>query len=155
MLKLVGIFIKKYTVYQPRSPPQTYPISTSFSFSMETLISARSSMVGVPFVPHLPSSSSGGFGLSCNFYPALAGKCPLRFAGGRASLSSRSDDQIGPLDSGAVDVIAIGSRKDAFIDFCLESPLVTSSGARFWYVLRNLSLALVQRKLSCSRFRLS
>ncbi|CAA6663126.1 unnamed protein product [Spirodela intermedia] len=107
---------------------------------METLISARSSMLGIPFIPHLPSSSSAGFGFSCNFYPALAGKWPLRSAGGRVSLSSRSDDQIGPLDSSAVDVIAIGSRKDAFIDFCLDSPLVNSSGARFWTIRTRDSL---------------
>lgn len=30
-------------------------------------------------------------------------------------------------------VIAIGSRKDAILDFCLDSPLYSSSSLQFWY----------------------
>lgn len=32
-----------------------------------------------------------------------------------------------------VQVIAIGSRKDALLDFCLDSPLNSSSSLQFWY----------------------
>lgn len=39
-------------------------------------------------------------------------------------------------DSEFVEVIGIGSRKDAVIDFCLNSPLQSSS-VRFWYDLKH------------------
>lgn len=37
-------------------------------------------------------------------------------------------------DSKFVEVIAIGSRRDAVLDFCLDSPL-RCSALRFWYIL--------------------
>lgn len=40
-------------------------------------------------------------------------------------------------ESGFVEVIAIGSRKDAVVDFCLDSPFQLSSSLllRFWYCI--------------------
>lgn len=34
-----------------------------------------------------------------------------------------------------VQVIAIGSRKDALLDFCLDSPLNSSSSLQFWNIV--------------------
>ncbi|XP_043715252.1 protein ACCUMULATION AND REPLICATION OF CHLOROPLASTS 3 isoform X3 [Telopea speciosissima] len=47
-----------------------------------------------------------------------------------------------------VEVIAIGSRKDAVIDFCLESPF-RSSSPRFWNIILKdlLNLQLLQRSI--------
>ena len=39
-------------------------------------------------------------------------------------------------DSEFVEVIGIGSRRDAVIDFCLNSPLQSSS-VRFWYAFKH------------------
>jgi hypothetical protein len=53
------------------------------------------------------------------------------------SLSFKSDavNFCGGGQSGdLVDVISIGSRKDAVVDFCFDSPLqLSSSLLRFWY----------------------
>lgn len=51
-------------------------------------------------------------------------------------------------DSEFMEVIGIGSRKDAVIDFCLNSPLQSSS-VRFWYDLKH-PLNLVHILLSLS-----
>ncbi|XP_008804368.2 protein ACCUMULATION AND REPLICATION OF CHLOROPLASTS 3 isoform X1 [Phoenix dactylifera] len=73
------------------------------------------------------------------------GRPPLRL---RVSTAS---DSIGHLDSqrdsDPVEVIGIGSRKDAVIDFCLSSPSVSSSRLRFWtiHMRDNLKVQLLQR----------
>ncbi|XP_057962987.1 protein ACCUMULATION AND REPLICATION OF CHLOROPLASTS 3, chloroplastic isoform X2 [Malania oleifera] len=51
------------------------------------------------------------------------------------------------LDSGSVEVIGIGSRKDAVLDFCLGSPFQSTS-LRFWNVLKKDSLKVhLQQRL--------
>lgn len=57
----------------------------------------------------------------------------------RISMSSERKECVGELnvgddiwgDSESVEVIGIGSRKDAVLDFCLDSPFKSSS-MRFW-----------------------
>ncbi|KAG1361120.1 putative Sucrose synthase 6 [Cocos nucifera] len=58
------------------------------------------------------------------------GRPPVRLRAATASdsISHRDPQQ----DSDPVEVIGIGSRKDAVIDFCLSSPSVSSSRHRFW-----------------------
>ena len=45
-------------------------------------------------------------------------------------------------DSEFVEVIGIGSRKDAVLDFCLDSPS-RSSALRFWYVFQLINVTLL------------
>lgn len=51
----------------------------------------------------------------------------------RCSVKGTQEDDCGNVwkDSEFVEVIGIGSRKDAVIEFCLNSPL--QSSVRFWY----------------------
>lgn len=53
-------------------------------------------------------------------------------------------------DSEFVEVIGIGSRKDAVIDFCLNSPLQSSS-VRFWNIFRRDSLKVHLQQRSIGR----
>ncbi|XP_078440146.1 GTP binding protein [Wolffia australiana] len=96
---------------------------------METLLGLRCSIAGFPFDLHLAIDYCPSF---VSFGAVYPGKWRYRQVGCRASVTSRSDELIGQFDSNVVDVIAIGSRKEAFIDFCLNSSFGTSSGVRFW-----------------------
>ncbi|KAK4842089.1 hypothetical protein QYF36_015554 [Acer negundo] len=50
-------------------------------------------------------------------------------------------------DSKYVEVIGIGSRKDAVLDFCFDSPLYSSSSLRFWNILmKDSSNAQLQQR---------
>ncbi|XP_044489194.1 protein ACCUMULATION AND REPLICATION OF CHLOROPLASTS 3 isoform X2 [Mangifera indica] len=67
-------------------------------------------------------------------------KCKWSRAGLRASMSTNENyfvnERENVSDSEFVEVIGIGSRKDALLDFCLDSPL-RSSSLRFWNILVN------------------
>uniref|UniRef100_A0A1D1XPV4 Protein ACCUMULATION AND REPLICATION OF CHLOROPLASTS 3 n=1 Tax=Anthurium amnicola TaxID=1678845 RepID=A0A1D1XPV4_9ARAE len=118
---------------------------------MESLFPARTPGVAIPLVSPSPSSSSAVLSFPYNFYAHrggfLPGSCALRASGLRNSPSSNSGGLSSPRDSDAVDVIAIGSRKDAFLDFCLDSPFTASSRLRFWTIhIRDSSkVQLLQR----------
>ncbi|KAJ0096254.1 hypothetical protein Patl1_15695 [Pistacia atlantica] len=67
-------------------------------------------------------------------------KCKWSRAGLRLSMSTNKNYPVNEREnvseSEFVEVIGIGSRKDALLDFCLESPL-RSSSLRFWNILMN------------------
>ncbi|XP_031283124.1 protein ACCUMULATION AND REPLICATION OF CHLOROPLASTS 3-like isoform X2 [Pistacia vera] len=67
-------------------------------------------------------------------------KCKWSRAGLRVSMSTNKNYPVNEREnvseSEFVEVIGIGSRKDALLDFCLESPL-RSSSLRFWNILMN------------------
>ncbi|XP_071722785.1 protein ACCUMULATION AND REPLICATION OF CHLOROPLASTS 3, chloroplastic-like [Rutidosis leptorrhynchoides] len=56
-----------------------------------------------------------------------------------SSLESNRDsndgDELWREDSELVEVICIGSRKDSVLEFCLDSPLQSSSSLRFWNIV--------------------
>ncbi|XP_039054704.1 protein ACCUMULATION AND REPLICATION OF CHLOROPLASTS 3-like [Hibiscus syriacus] len=73
----------------------------------------------------------------------------------KQSSSLNGYDQNTEGNSGVLDVIAIGSRKDALLEFCLDSPFQSSS-LRFWTVLmKEASNVQLQQRVLGKGFILS
>ncbi|KAK8507917.1 hypothetical protein V6N13_055387 [Hibiscus sabdariffa] len=67
-----------------------------------------------------------------SFYPKSLVKISMSMEKQPSSLNGYGQNMEG--NSGVLEVIAIGSRKDALLEFCLDSPFQSSS-LRFWTVL--------------------
>ncbi|XP_019709803.2 protein ACCUMULATION AND REPLICATION OF CHLOROPLASTS 3, chloroplastic isoform X3 [Elaeis guineensis] len=130
--------ISSVSRFRPLSP------SPPLFLAMEALAPASSLAISHPS----PRPSRGSPARLCAARGLTAfrrGRPPLRL---RAATASDSIGHLDPQrDSDPVEVIGIGSRKDAVIDFCLSSPSVSSSRLRFWtiHMRDNLKMQLLQR----------
>lgn len=57
---------------------------------------------------------------------------PLLLARAASTEAQQCEEEFGGSVSQFVDVIAIGSRKDAVLDFCVDSPFLSEKSLRFW-----------------------
>lgn len=102
-----------------------------------------SPLSSLPMEAVAPGTSFAVFRTSCWRRGSRAGIPALRdFSGVRCRKralrlrAAATSSDVGRIDasrgSEPVEVIGIGSRKDAVIDFCLNSPTVSASRLRFW-----------------------
>ncbi|KAJ1290748.1 hypothetical protein BS78_02G268600 [Paspalum vaginatum] len=96
----------------------------------------------------LPSPLAYSHAYPCRLAPSTRGhsSCSRRLAPGvRAAASEASEGASRATEP--VEVVGVGSRKDAVIDFCLGSRTLSSTPIRFWtvHVTENSRVQLIQR----------
>ncbi|KAK4784507.1 hypothetical protein SAY86_018875 [Trapa natans] len=72
---------------------------------------------------------------------------PLLLARAASADAHQYEEDFGGSVSQFIDVIAIGSRKDAVLDFCVDSPLSSKKYLRFWSFTTNSAKVYLQQRL--------
>jgi len=111
----------------PASSLMEVPVLTSFHTISRISFLTHFSSNPVSLKSFLAPKNFGCKKLSCS----SSSICKISMSMGKQSSSLNGYRSNGEEKSGVVDVIAIGSRKDAVLEFCLDSPFQSSS-LRFW-----------------------
>ncbi|OWM90690.1 hypothetical protein CDL15_Pgr020995 [Punica granatum] len=110
--------------FRPSSPPLSFHVLPSSSSS--------SSSSSSPALLLLSSRRVSRFRKT--FVASNGGTNGKRLLLGRAASTKaqQCEEECGGSDSQFVEVIAIGSRKDAVLDFCVDSPFSSKNSIRYW-----------------------